>query len=95
VQGYDCQLAKYPDAKFVTWFHGEREIAFHAYSVPPYPASHGCVRLLTKNLGAEWIYDNTLSGITQVKINWNRSDSLGPKCWIGEQLIPRPSKKRP
>jgi hypothetical protein len=92
VQGYNCTLAKYPDAKFVTWFHWEREIALHAYSVPPYPSSHGCVRLLTKNRAAEWIYDNSLAGITQVKINWDKSDSLGAKCWRGDKLISRPKK---
>jgi L,D-transpeptidase catalytic domain len=101
VQGYSCALTKYPEAKFVTWFHAEREIAFHSYTVPPYPASHGCVRLQTKNHGAEWIYDNTLPGITQIKIDWNplasgldrRSESLSPKCWSGERLIDRPTKK--
>jgi hypothetical protein len=97
VQGYDCVLTKYPEAKFVTWFQAERGIAFHAYTVPPYPASHGCVRLLTKNHGAEWIYDNTLVGITKVKINWERSaqeleggaTNPSPKCWRGERLIDR------
>ncbi len=94
VQGYGCVLPKYPEAKFVTWFHAEREIAFHAYAVPPYPASHGCMRLLTKNRGAEWIYDNTLAGITQVKIDGNPlSVSLSPKCWRGDRLISRPTKK--
>jgi L,D-transpeptidase catalytic domain len=95
VQGYDCVLPKYSEAKFVTWFNGEREIAFHAYTVPSYPASHGCMRLLTKDRGAEWIYDNTLAGITQVKIDWNPlAESLSPKCWSGDRLIPRPTKKR-
>jgi L,D-transpeptidase catalytic domain len=94
VQGYDCVLSKYPEAKFVTWFNKEREIAFHAYAVPPYPASHGCMRLLTKGRGAEWIHDNTLAGITQVKIDWNSvTGSLSPKCWSGDRLIPRPTKK--
>jgi L,D-transpeptidase catalytic domain len=109
VQGYDCALTKYPEAKYVTWFNAEREIAFHAYTVPPYPASHGCIRLLTKNHGAEWIYDNTLAGITQVKIDWNplpesldfpqarlrqiRSTKLSPKCWSGDQLIDRQKTK--
>jgi hypothetical protein len=101
VQGYSCALTKYPEAKFVTWFQAEREIAFHSYTVPPYPASHGCVRLQTKNHGAEWIYDNTLPGITQIKIDWNpltggldrRSENLSPKCWSGERLIDRPTKK--
>lgn len=102
VQGYDCVLTKYPEAKFVTWFHAEREIAFHAYTVPPYPASHGCVRLLTKNHGAEWIYDNTLAGITKVKINLEKSaqDLKGgvanpsPKCWSEDRLIDRPPNKK-
>jgi hypothetical protein len=94
VQGYGCVFSKYPDAKFVTWFNAEREIAFHAYVIPPYPASHGCMRLLTKNRGAEWIYDNTLAGITQVKIDRNpSSESLSRKCWNGDRLIPRPKKK--
>jgi L,D-transpeptidase catalytic domain len=97
VQGYDCALTKYPEAKFVTWFNWEREIAFHAYTVPPYPASHGCIRLLTKNHGAEWIYDNSLAGITQIKINWDELDSQSkkpsPKCWSGDRLIPRPTQK--
>lgn len=92
VQGYDCVLPKYLDAKFVTWLHWERAIAFHAYSVPPYPASHGCIRLLTKNRDAEWIYDNSLAGITQIKINWDRSEGLGPKCWRGETQIDRPKQ---
>jgi hypothetical protein len=92
IQGYNCALIKYPEAKFVTWFHWEREIAFHAYTVPPYSASHGCVRVMTKNRAAEWIYDNSLAGITQVKINWNKSESLGGKCWRNDKLIPRPKK---
>lgn len=101
VQGYDCALTKYPEAKFVTWFNWEREIAFHAYTVPPYPASHGCIRLLTKNHGAEWIYDNSLAGITQIKINWDDASALdrgspnpSPKCWSGDRLIPRPTQNQ-
>jgi hypothetical protein len=101
VQGYNCALTKYPEAKYVTWFHWEREIAFHAYTVPPYPASHGCVRLSTKNHGAEWIYDNSLAGITRIKINWdgsstdvdNQSKKTSPKCWYGNLLITRPPQK--
>ncbi len=97
VQGYNCALSKYPEAKFVTWFHWDREIAFHSYTVPPYPASHGCVRLLTKTHGAEWIYDNSLAGITQIKVNWDELDlnskNPSPKCWSGDRLIPRPKQK--
>jgi L,D-transpeptidase catalytic domain len=97
VQGFDCALTKYPEAKFVTWFNWQRAIAFHAYTVSPYPASHGCVRLLTKDRGAEWIYDNSLAGITQIKINWDELDlnskNPSPKCWSGDRLIPRPPQK--
>jgi hypothetical protein len=56
--------------------------------------------VLTKNHGAEWIYDNSLAGITQIKINWDRASALdpsspnpSPKCWNGERLIDRPTKK--
>ncbi len=92
IQGYDCVLEKYPEAKYVSWLHWDRAIAFHAYSLPPYPASHGCIRLATKSRDAEWIYDNSLAGITQVKINWDKSESLGGKCWQGETQIDRPKK---
>jgi L,D-transpeptidase catalytic domain len=94
IQGYNCALSSYPDAKFVSWFDLERGISFHTYTVPPYPASHGCVRLVTKNLGAEWIYDNTIPGITQVNITWDpRSTSASPKCWSNDRLITRPTRK--
>jgi L,D-transpeptidase catalytic domain len=92
VQGYDCVLSKYPEAKFVTWLHWDRAIAFHAYSLPPYPASHGCIRLATKKRDAEWIYDNSLAGITQIKISWDKSEELGEKCWDGETQISRPKE---
>jgi hypothetical protein len=36
VQGYDCLLTKYPDAKFVTWLNWDRAIAFHSYTMPPF-----------------------------------------------------------
>jgi L,D-transpeptidase catalytic domain len=98
VQGYNCALTYYPEAKFVTWFHGGRGIAFHSYTVPSYPASHGCVRLQTKDHGAEWIYDNSLPGITKVKIDWDsvlegteqQENPPSPKCWLNNQLILRP-----
>jgi L,D-transpeptidase catalytic domain len=98
VQGYNCALTYYPEAKFVTWFHGGRGIAFHSYTVPSYPASHGCVRLQTKEHGAEWIYDNSLPGITKVKIDWDsvsegteqQENPPSPKCWLNNQLILRP-----
>jgi L,D-transpeptidase catalytic domain len=94
IQGYNCALSSYPEAKFVSWFDLERGISFHTYTVPPYPASHGCVRLVTQNQGAEWIYDNTIPGVTQVNITWDpRSTSAGPKCWSNDRLVNRPTKK--
>jgi hypothetical protein len=92
VQGYDCVLSHYPEAKFVTWFYWDRAIAFHSYSLLPYPASHGCIRLATKKRYAEWIYDNSLAGITQIKISWDKSEGLGEKCWDGETQISRPKE---
>jgi hypothetical protein len=54
-------------------------------------------RLLTKDRGAEWIYDNSLAGITQIKINWDELDlnskNPSPKCWSSDRLIPRPPQK--
>lgn len=92
VQGYDCVLSKYPEAKFVTWLNWDRAIAFHAYSLLPYPASHGCIRLATKKRDAEWVYDNSLAGITRIQINWDKSEVLGKKCWDGETQISRPKE---
>lgn len=43
---------------FMRWYFnfGNREgLAFHAYSLPGYPASHGCVRLLDRD--AQWLFD--------------------------------------
>jgi hypothetical protein len=30
-------------------------LAFHAYPLPGYPASHGCIRLLERD--AQWLFD--------------------------------------
>lgn len=43
---------------FMRWYFnfGNREgLAFHAYALPGYPASHGCIRLLERD--AEWLYE--------------------------------------
>jgi hypothetical protein len=43
---------------FMRWYFnfGNREgLAFHEYSLPGHPASHGCVRLLTRD--AQWIFE--------------------------------------
>ena len=42
---------------FMRWYFnfGNREgLAFHAYSLPGYPASHGCIRLLDRD--AQWLF---------------------------------------
>jgi lipoprotein-anchoring transpeptidase ErfK/SrfK len=43
---------------FMRWYFnfGNREgLAFHAYSLPGYPASHGCIRLLDRD--AQWLFE--------------------------------------
>jgi hypothetical protein len=43
---------------FMRWYFnfGNREgLAFHEYSMPGYPASHGCIRLLERD--AQWLFD--------------------------------------
>jgi hypothetical protein len=43
---------------FMRWYFnfGNREgLAFHAYAVPGYPASHACIRLLERD--ARWLYE--------------------------------------
>ena len=43
---------------FLEWyynFENLRGLSFHAYALPGYPASHGCVRLLKRD--ARWLYE--------------------------------------
>jgi hypothetical protein len=43
---------------FMRWYfnYGSREgLALHAYALPGYPASHGCIRLLDRD--AQWLYE--------------------------------------
>ena len=43
---------------FMRWYFnfGNRDgLAFHAYALPGYPASHGCIRLLDRD--ARWLYE--------------------------------------
>lgn len=35
-------------------FHNTRGLSIHAYSLPGYPASHGCIRMLERD--ARWVY---------------------------------------
>jgi hypothetical protein len=91
VQGFARHLASYPTATFVTSYHIDRGIAFHYFDVPARPESHGCTRLDHAENGAEWIYDNSLPGITTVTVNRNASSGPGPMCWRGGSLVPRPT----
>jgi hypothetical protein len=91
VQGYSCRLRSTPSATFVTWFHYDREIAFHYLDVPAFPASHGCARMEHSANGAEWLYDNTLPNITIVTVNRDASGGPGPKCYRNGVLIARPA----
>ena len=79
VQGFRCHLAGEPKASRATWFHHVRGIAFHNYDpVPPYPASHGCVRIDEGK--ADWIYDNSIPSVTRVAVRRAAGDP-GPKCY--------------
>lgn len=90
VQGFADRLGSDSRATFVTWYHIDRGIAFHYYNVPAYPASHGCTRMDQAQSGAEWIYDNSLAGITTVRINRNPAEGQGAMCWQRGTLITRP-----
>lgn len=90
VQGFAPHLGSYPTATFVTWYHYDRGIAFHYFDVPARPESHGCTRMDHAENGAEWIYDNSLPGVTTVTVNRDASLGPGPMCWRGGRLIARP-----
>jgi hypothetical protein len=57
---------------FLPWYFnfGNREgLALHAYSLPGYPASHGCIRLLERD--AKWLFewgDPWLLAFTQTRV---------------------------
>jgi hypothetical protein len=93
VLGYACHLPGNAKAKFVSWLDTTRGIAFHYYDVPEYPASHGCVRMMTEQRGAEWIYDNSIAGVTSVSIK-RPPGNPGPMCWKGA-LVARPGYVAP
>jgi hypothetical protein len=48
-------------------FDNDRGLSMHAYSLPGYPASHGCIRMLERD--AKWIYD------------WGQGWQLDSKGW--------------
>jgi hypothetical protein len=78
-----CKLAKYPEARNVTYFEG-RGVAFHHYpSVPTHPASHGCVRLGRGGdaTPSRLIYDNVIVKTTKVSVTGTWSRGTAKKCW--------------
>jgi len=69
VEGFQSRLNSDPRATFVTWFMQSRGIALHYFpSVPPYAASHGCVRIASQHV-AQLIQDNSRIGITKVVVS--------------------------
>jgi hypothetical protein len=81
VEGFRDHMKDDHQLRYVTLIDARRGIAFHSHvSVPPYPASLGCVRLAPKV--ARLIYDNSIAGVTEIVIdgqwsnrNANRNDS--------------------
>ncbi len=68
VEGFAACLSDDANAMFVTFFDEDRGIGLHYYPVvPDYPASHGCVRLETKE-AAQLIHDNAIAGTTVVMV---------------------------
>ena len=68
VAGFNDYLSNVPFCHYVTWFHLPREIALHGHpEVPPYAASHGCVRLEPRT--AQLIHNNAIAGKTVVRID--------------------------
>ena len=69
VTGFAPHLNSHPEATDVTWFVPARGIALHFYpSVPPFAASHGCVRLETRRI-AQLIQSNSRVGLTSVVVD--------------------------
>lgn len=91
VEGYSCALRRHPNAKWATYFHASRGIAFHYWKyVPSYPASHGCVRL--KKEAAKLIYDNSIKGKTKVIVSGNWKGTRCYPTWKATKLVRRCSK---
>jgi hypothetical protein len=57
-----------PQFRYVTLIDARRVIGFHAHpSLPPFPASQGCVRL--EPYAARLIHDNSIKGKTEIVID--------------------------
>jgi L,D-transpeptidase catalytic domain len=69
VEGFQSRLNSDSRATFVTWFVRWRGIALHYFpSVPPYAASHGCVRIESKRV-AQLVQENSRIDLTKVVID--------------------------
>ena len=77
VEGFLDHLEGGPEYRYATIIDRQRSIAFHAHpSVPPYPDSHGCVRL--EPYAARLIHDNSIAGKTEIIIDgtWTNPISI-------------------
>ncbi|HEX5472744.1 MAG TPA: L,D-transpeptidase [Lacipirellulaceae bacterium] len=77
VEGFMDHLKDGEEFRYVTLIDRERSIGFHAHpSVPPYPASKGCVRL--EPHAARLIYDNAIAGKTEIVIGgtWTNPNTV-------------------
>lgn len=73
VEGFRDYLRDGPSCHYVTWFDKVRAIGFHSHwSLPNYPASHGCVRM--EEHAAQLIHNNAVEGKTKVIVTgtWTR-----------------------
>ncbi len=77
VEGLMDHLKNGVEYRYVTLIDRRRSIGFHAHpSVPPYPASKGCVRLET--YAARLIHDNSIVGKTEIVIDgtWSNPSTV-------------------
>jgi len=69
---------------FLRWyfnFHNDRGHSFHQYQLPGVPASHGCVRLLSRD--AQWIYEWGEEWELDER-GWNIETQGSPVVLVGE-----------
>jgi hypothetical protein len=78
VEGFMEHLQDNPQFRYVTLIDARRVIGFHAHpSLPPFPASQGCVRL--EPYAARLIYDNSIQGVTEIVIDGAWTNPKGGK----------------
>ena len=68
VEGLEDHMRGAPNYRYLTVIDKRRAISFHAHpSLPPFPASEGCVRL--EPYAARLIHDNSIVGTTEIVID--------------------------